>query len=85
MLWPVSERPDSGRFGCYGRVGGVQSLDALAGDESTWYCWEGAGHRQRAITRLKLPVTLRILYFSALVNFILSACRHLLALGLNSS
>ena len=61
------------------------ALDALAGDESTWYCWEGAGHRQRAITRLKLPVTLRILYFSALVNFILSACRHLLALGLNSS
>ena len=26
-LWPVSDRPESGRLGCSGRVGGVQSLD----------------------------------------------------------
>jgi len=29
VLWPVSERPESGRLGCSGRAGGVQSLDAL--------------------------------------------------------
>ena len=39
-LWPVSERPESGRLSCSGRVGGAQILDALAGDESTWYGWD---------------------------------------------
>ena len=30
VLWPVSERPESGRLRCSGRVGGVQSLDTFA-------------------------------------------------------
>ena len=29
LLWPVSERPESGRYRCSGRVGGVQSRDAV--------------------------------------------------------
>ena len=29
-LWPVSDRPDSGRLVRSGRVGGVQSLDATS-------------------------------------------------------
>ena len=29
VLWTVSERPESGRLGCSGRVVGVQNLDAL--------------------------------------------------------
>ena len=29
VLWTVSERPESGRLRCSGRVGGVQILDAI--------------------------------------------------------
>jgi hypothetical protein len=36
-LWPVSDRPESGRLVRSGRVGGVQSLDALAFVEFIWY------------------------------------------------
>jgi hypothetical protein len=36
----LAKRPDTGRLTCSGRVGGAQILDALAGDESTWYGWD---------------------------------------------
>ncbi len=48
-LWPVSDRPESGRFGCSGRAGGVQSLDALTCVESTCFGLKVSGQLDHAL------------------------------------